>query len=151
SEGRSFNIILKTSAGGHVEADGRAAGGRAVLRLRDVAGYKRDLTAILDQHTRLARDVRSGRALLNALPHPVWLRGQDGRLSWVNAAYVKAVDAENEREVIDGQIELLESRQRKGITKVLKAGQSFTERMPLVVGSERKSHEVTVLPLGDAT
>ena len=151
SEGRAFNIILKTSAGGHVEADGRAAGGRAVLRLRDVAGYKRDLTAILDQHTRLARDVRSSRALLNALPHPVWLRDQDGRLSWANAAYVKAVDAENEREVIDGQIELLESRQRKSISKVLKTGQSFTERMPLVVGSERKSHEVTVLPLGDAT
>ncbi len=61
--------------------------------------------------------MRSSRALLNALPHPVWLRDQDGRLSWVNSAYVKAVDAENEREVIEGQIELLESRQRKSISQ----------------------------------
>jgi signal transduction histidine kinase len=151
TEGRAFNLILKTTAGGHIEADGRAAGGRAVLRFKDVAGYKRDLSVILDQHMRLARDVRSGRALLSALPHPAWLHDASGRLTWVNSAYVKAVDAESESEVVEGQIELLESRQRKAVARVLKTGQTFKERMPLVVGSERKSHEVTVLPLGDAT
>ena len=151
AEGRAFNLILKTLAGGHVEADGRAAGGRAVLRFKDVAGYKRDLSVILDQHMRLARDVRASRALLSALPHPAWLRDQTGRLTWVNAAYIKAVDAESEAEVVDGQIELLETRQRKAVNRVLKMGETFKERLPLVVGSERKSHEVTVLPLGDAT
>ena len=139
-EGRAFNLILKT-----------AAGGRAVLRFKDVAGYKRDLSVILDQHMRLARDVRSSRALLSALPHPAWLRDAGGRLTWVNTAYIKAVDAETEAEVVDGQIELLESRQRKAVARVLKNGRTFKERMPLVVGSERKMHEVTVLPLGDAT
>lgn len=151
AEGRAFNLILKTMAGGHVEADGRAAGGRAVLRFKDVAGYKRDLSVILDQHMRLARDVRASRALLSALPHPAWLRDQTGRLTWANAAYIKAVDAESEAEVVDGQIELLETRQRSAVARVLKMGETFKERMPLVVGSERKSHEVTVLPLGDAT
>lgn len=151
SEGRAFNLILKTAAGGHVEADGRAAGGRAVLRFKDVAGYKRDLSVILDQHMHLARDVRSSRALLSALPHPVWLLDAAGRITWVNSAYVKAVDAESEAEVVDGQIQLLESRQRKQVARVTKTGQTFKERLPLVVGSERKMHEVTVLPLGDAT
>lgn len=151
SEGRSFNLILKTAAGGHVEADGRAAGGRAVLRFKDVAGYKRDLSVILDQHMRLARDVRASRALLSALPHPAWLDDVSGRITWVNSAYVKAVDAESEAEVVDGQIQLVESRQRKLIARVLKTGQVFKERLPLVIGSERKMHEVTVLPLGDAT
>lgn len=151
SAGRAFNLILKTAAGGHVEADGRAAGGRAVLRFKDVAGYKRDLSVILDQHMHLARDVRSSRALLSALPHPAWLHDVSGRLTWVNSAYVKAVDSESEAEVIDGQIELLESRQRKAVARVLKTGQTFKERLPLVIGSERKTHEVTVLPLGDAT
>ena len=47
-KGQAFNIILKTKANGYLEADGRAAGGRAVLRLRDVAGYRRDLGRILD-------------------------------------------------------------------------------------------------------
>ncbi|WP_334145374.1 sensor histidine kinase [Hyphomicrobium sp.] len=151
SEGRAFNLILKTTAGGHVEADGRAAGGRAVLRFKDVAGYKRDLSVILDQHMRLARDVRSSRALLSALPHPAWLLDAAGRLTWVNSAYVKAVEAESEAEAVDGQIQLLESRQRKQVARVVKTGQTFKERLPLVVGSERKMHEVTVLPLGDAT
>lgn len=151
SEGRAFNLILKTAAGGHVEADGRAAGGRAVLRFKDVAGYKRDLSVILDQHMRLARDVRASRVLLSALPHPAWLLDVGGRLTWVNSAYVKAVDAESEAEVIDDQIQLLESRQRKQVARVLKTGRTFKERLPLVVGSERKTHEVAVLPLGDAT
>ena len=39
SDGRPFSSLLKTVAGGHVEADGRAAGGRAILRLRDIAGW----------------------------------------------------------------------------------------------------------------
>jgi hypothetical protein len=66
AEGRPLNMLVKTTAGGHLEADGRAAGTRAVLRLRDVAGYKRDLVRVLEQHQQLARDIRSSRALLNA-------------------------------------------------------------------------------------
>ncbi|MCU0733700.1 MAG: hypothetical protein MUE84_19225, partial [Hyphomonas sp.] len=86
AEGRAFNMILRTAAGGHLEADGRAAGSRAILRLRDVAGYKRDLGLILDHQKKIARDVRSSRALLNALPSPAWLRDGNGRLTWVNRA-----------------------------------------------------------------
>ena len=32
---------------------------------------------------------RPARALLDALPMPVWLRARDGRIEWVNAAYVE--------------------------------------------------------------
>lgn len=151
SEGMPFNVILSTIAGGYLEADGRAAGGRAVLRFRDVAGYKRDLGLIGERHTLLARDIRSSRALLDALPHPVWLKGPNDRLAWVNKAYLKAVDAQSEDEVLTHQIELLESRQRKSVDRVLKAGKPFRERLALVIGDERKSHDVVVLPLGDAT
>jgi signal transduction histidine kinase len=151
AEGTPFNIILSTSAGGYLEADGRAAGGRAVLRFRDVAGYKRDLGLINERHALLARDIRSGRALLDALPHPVWLKAANDRLVWVNKAYLKAVDASSEDEVVAHQIELLESRQRKAVDRVLKLGRPFRERLALVIGEERKSHDVVVLPLGDAT
>ena len=110
--GQPFNLIVRTVAGGHVEADGRAAGGRAVLRFRDVAGYRHEVAQILAQHQRLARDVRASRALLDALPIPVWLRSKDGRLTWVNNAYVRAVEAAAASEVHERQIELLEQRQR---------------------------------------
>lgn len=148
--GQPFSIIIKTRTGEHLDADGRAAGGRAVLRLRDVAGYRRDLSRIIDQHQWLARDIRSGRALLNALPMPVWLKTSDGRLTWVNKAYVGAVEATSEEEVIERQIELLESRQRQAIARHLPRWKSYHDRLALVVGGERKPHDVIVLQLDDA-
>src|SRR5262245_44938216 len=86
AEGQSFTLLLKTVRGGYVEADGRAGGGRAILRLRAVAGRKQDLAKILDQHRQLVRDTIAGRTLLNALPMPAWFRSADGRLEWVNEA-----------------------------------------------------------------
>ena len=132
-------MILKTAAGGHLEADGRAAGGRAVLRLEGCRRLQARPLGILDQHTRFARDIRSSRALLNALPHPAWLRDQDGRLSWVNEAYVKAVDAESEREVVEGPDRAARiAPAQEPSQRVLKTGQPFTERLPLIVGGEQQ-------------
>ena len=147
TDGRPFSSLLKTAAGGHVEADGRAAGGRAILRLRDIAGRKRDLARILDQHRQLVRDTLAGRTLLNALPMPAWLRGADGRLQWVNDAYVKAVEAGSEAEVRERQIELLETRQREAVTAALAKGAAYRERAHLISGGARKAHDVVVIPL----
>ncbi len=152
--GQPFNLLLRTAAGGHIEADGRAAGTRAVVRLRDLVGQKRDLMKILDQHRQLSRDIRSSRALLDALPVPVWLRGQDGRIEWSNRAYVKAVEAASGAQVVERQIELLESRQRAGLDDLLRAKDpsapaSATRRMQLIVSGERRPHDVVMLPLGE--
>ena len=147
ADGRAFNVILKTLAGGNVEAEGRAAGGRAVLRLKDIAGYKLELSSIHEQHAALSRDIRSSRALLNTLPMPVWLRTAEGRLIWTNTAYVTAVDAQNEAEVIERQIELLESRQRKSVAKSMAQGESYRARVHLVTGGERRPHDIVVLPV----
>lgn len=151
ANGRAFNIILKTLAGGNAEAEGRAAGGRAVLRLKDIAGYKLELSAIHNQHAILARDIRSSRALLNTLPMPVWLRADDGKLNWVNTAYITAVDAQSETEVLDRQIELLESRQRKSVAKSVAQGESYRARVHLVAGGERRPHDIVVLPVDGVT
>ena len=151
AEGRAFNMILRTAAGGHLEADGRAAGSRAILRMRDVAGYKRDLGLILDHQKKIARDVRASRALLNALPSPAWLRDGNGRLTWVNKAYVTAVEAESETEVIASQIELLELRQRRTIERALKSGKAFDDRLSLIVGGDQKPHQVMAIPLTDTS
>ena len=138
-------------AGGHVEADGRATGGRAILRLREVAGRKRDLAKILEQHRLLVRDTLAGRTLLNALPLPVWFRHSDGRIEWVNDAYVKAVEARDDKEVRERQIELLEARQREAVLAALAKGAPYRERVHLISGGARKAHDVVVLPLEGAT
>ncbi|MDX2159534.1 MAG: ATP-binding protein [Hyphomicrobiaceae bacterium] len=148
--GRPFNMLLRTMAGGHVEADGRVSGGRAILRLRDVAGSRRDLARIMDQHRQLARDITLSRALLNALPMPVWLRGDDGRIAWVNKAYVAAVEATDEAEVRERQVELIETRPRLEMQSALVEGSTFRKRLALNIAGTRKSHAVIALSLGEA-
>jgi signal transduction histidine kinase len=147
SEGRAFNILVQTTQNAYVEADGRAAGGRAILRLRDVVGYKRDLARILEQHRNLTRESAATKLLLDALPMPVWLRNSEGRTEWANAAYIKAVDASTLAEVREANIELLEMRQREETTEVLKTGAAFRKRLPLIIGGDRRAHDVIVLPL----
>ncbi len=147
ANGRSFNVILKTTAGGTPEAEGRAAGGRAILRFKDVSTYKAEIARIDEQHAALARDIRSSRALLDTLPMPVWLRDPAGRLVWVNAAYVKAVEAESELEVLERQIELLESRQRKQVAKTVASGESYKARVHLIASGQRKPHDIVILPV----
>jgi signal transduction histidine kinase len=151
ADGRPFTSLLRTTAGGHVEADGRAAGGRAILRLRDVAGRKRDLARILDQHRQLVRDTLAGRTLLNALPMPAWFRTSDGRIQWVNEAYARAVEAGSEAEVRERQIELLEMRQREAAEQALAKGIPYRERVHIISGGARKAHDVVVIPLEGAS
>lgn len=148
--GLPFNIILRTLEGGNVEAEGRTAGGRAVLRLRDVVGHRDELARVLAQHQRLAGEVKASRALLDTLPSPVWLRGKDGRIIWVNTAYVKAVEAHSRAEVQERQLELLEQRQRRAAARTLARGESYRGRVPLLVAGERKTFDVAVIPLEDA-
>ncbi|MEQ1646940.1 MAG: ATP-binding protein [Hyphomicrobiaceae bacterium] len=151
AEGRAFNLMLRTTSGGHLEADGRAAGGRAVLRLRDLVGYRRDLARIVEQHRELKREIRANRALLDALPMPVWMRDAEGRLVWVNSAYIKAVDAKTFTEVRDAQVELLDGRDIDKLKSELAAGRGYSERLPVIIGGERKAHDVLALPVDDAS
>ena len=149
NEGRAFNIFLKTTAGGHIEADGRATGTRAMLRLRDVAGTKRDIVRILDQNRKLAHHIRNYRALLNALPIAVWMRDGQGQITWINEAYVETVEAKDAAQVYEDQIELLETRQRGHLRNTIVKDEPFSQRMHIVVGGERRAHDVVGIQTED--
>lgn len=144
-QGHAFSLTLKTHAGGHLEAEGRTAGRRAMLRFRDLVGYKQDLARILDQHHALRRDINLAHAALDSLPSPVWLRDEHGRLTWVNTAYASAVDA-SRPDVAARQIELLERQQRAAVDKAVARGTGYRERLHLVMGGERKHHDLVVAP-----
>ena len=47
--------------------------------------------------------------------------GQGAGIEWVNAAFVKAVEAQGSEEVYARQIELLEQRQRQSVERQLSA------------------------------
>jgi signal transduction histidine kinase len=149
--GTAFNLIVRTSAGAHLEADGRAAGGRALLRLRDVAGHRRDLARILDQHRDLNRDITSCRTLLDSLPMPVWFSGDTGKITWANKAYVSAVGADAMADVTNRQVELMETRQRERAIAALAKGSPYKDRLSLVASGQMNPHDVTVLPIENAS
>jgi signal transduction histidine kinase len=149
NEARAFNMFLKTKAGGHLEADGRATGTRAVLRLRDVAGTKRDIVRILDQNRKLSHDIRNHQALLNSLPIAAWMSDGDGQISWINNAYVEAVEAKDAAQVYEAQISLLETRQRVQLRNAMVKGEAFSQRTHIVVGGERRAHDVVGIQTDD--
>jgi signal transduction histidine kinase len=146
SAGTAFNMLVRTQAGAHLEADGRAAGARAILRLRDITGHRRDLAAILDKHRELTREIAACRTVLEALPMPVWMSGGTGHVTWANAAYIKAVAADSLADVAHRPVELLEARQRERALVAIGKAQTFADRLPLVTGGRMNPHDVSMLP-----
>lgn len=146
--GKPFNLMLKTSVDGYVETSGLASGGRLVLRIRDLVGQRLELAAICQQQRRLTQVIASKRALLDAIPFPIWFRDDDDRIEWANKAYLGSVEASNLNDVKGNQIELLETRQRKRVQEVLGRGDRFREQFHTIIGGERRAFDTIVLPLG---
>ena len=90
---------------------------------------------------------RSSRALLDALPH-AGLAARQRRTHRLGQQGLRAGGrgATSRAEVRERQIELLEPRQRDELRARYRRGDSFSERVPLIVGGERKSHDVIVMP-----
>lgn len=103
NSGKAFNIGIKTLRGELLEADGRAAGGMATLRIRPLVGDRRQVTELSFDAGKLAKQVERLSAILDSTPFPVWMKGQKGELTWANQAYVRAIEAND-----------LETAQRSG-------------------------------------
>jgi signal transduction histidine kinase len=140
--GESFSMPLMTLSGRAIEADGRAIGGRAVLRLRDVSGLKRELAELNARHERLATDMESLRALVDALPAPVWVRDIAGSLVFVNAAYARAVEAKDPADALAREVELLNRAAREEASRARAAGGRYVGRVPGIVAGSRRSFDV---------
>ena len=104
--GAAFNIGVRNKANELMEADGRTAGGFATLRFRPLSGERRDITALAADAHKLGKQVERLSAVLDAAPLPIWLRGAKGELTWVNQAYVKAVDAADSGAVLRSGLEV---------------------------------------------
>lgn len=144
-DGLPFTLILKTQSGGNFEAEGATAGGRALLRLRDLVGYKRDLATVLDQNRLLARDVAAQRLLLDALPNAVWFRSPQGQMVWANKAYLAQTDgalADGARHLAG---DIFDKRQADAVQRsVIETGR-YVECLSIGQGNDRIPHDITVL------
>jgi len=140
--GEAFSMTLTTAAGRTIEAQGRAVAGRAVLRLKDATGVKRELLDLSARHEALQSEIASLRALIERLPSPVWTRDAAGELTFVNAAYARAVEAHDAGDAVARRLELLDSTARENIGRSRANGGAFAGRLAAVVAGSRRSFDV---------
>jgi len=151
SRGEGFALAMVTLAGRYVEAEGRAIGGRAVLRIRDLSGTKHDLVELSARHDNLLRDIDTVRTLIESLPSPIWARHADGRLAFVNPAYAHAVDAKDPSEAIARNLDLLDSAGRDELERAHRQGDPYAARLPVVVAGSRRILDVFDLATGNGS
>ncbi|MGJ5196709.1 PAS-domain containing protein [Bradyrhizobium sp. HKCCYLRH1030] len=146
--GEGFMLNLTTSHGHAIEAMGRAIGGQAIVRIRELSGLRRELAETQLRFKALGEETESLRALAAALPWPIWARQANGALAYVNAAYARAADARDVPDAIGRNIELLDSADRVDLQRALATNGRFEGRLPIVTGGERRMYDVRAFMLG---
>ncbi len=94
------------------------------------------------------------RGLIEAAPLPMWYRGPDMRLAMVNSAYVRAVEANDARDVVTRQVELVEGSAAGGpLASAIVARDSDrpnVQAMPATIGGARRDEALLRRAAGDA-
>src|SRR5690606_21569038 len=108
---RPFEV---TAQNRHFRVTAKRSGNLALLWFIDVTAEHEDLTSRDDELERLARENRDFRQIVEALPFPLWRRGGDLELAWVNAAYVQAVEGRSANDVLHNATELVGNLVRGG-------------------------------------
>ncbi len=142
SWGTPFNLFVKTRAGVSLEADGRAAGERIAVRFQGLAGKMQELAELSQACGSYQNDILSLRTLLNTSSAPAWLRGADGAIIWVNAAYAAAVEAKTPEDAVDGAVELIGASDRKAIISEVKETGTSRRRIYAIVRGQRRSFDL---------
>ena len=145
--GEGFLLNLTTSTGRSIEAMGRAIGGQAIVRIRELSGLRRELAEMTLRHKGLLEETEMLRGFAAAAPWPIWAKRIGGGLLFANAAYARATEAANAAEAVQCDLELLDSADRNDMARALNDNSAFSARLPIVVGGERRFYDVHALKI----
>ncbi len=144
------------------QAAAEAAGAEAAARLRALEAERDELGERLREaqegEARRRATIEQARdnlySLINGLPRPVWWRGRDLGLLYVNDAYLAAVGRERAA-VLQASAELVDEDDREAAHALaraaLAAGESRSQSFHVVAGGQRVLLEITETPLPDGT
>ena len=138
-----FSMVCQTRTGTMLEADGRIAPHHTVVRFTSLSEARADHARLKAEHQAMLAEFATMRHLAAVAQMPIWLRGSDGRLSWVNEAYAKAVEAADPAQAIAEQRELLPTAAREQIARHQQGEPTFASRLSAVIGKERHQFLVT--------
>lgn len=160
--GRPFSLKVSERENGRtLLLDGCLTGsgpGRPVLWMRDISTHdsvQQDaLVAAREQAASAEIRNRQLTRISDALPIPLWMRGEDNRILWCNRQYAGLVGASPE-DVVVRQIELSGGAQTGTAHRLAERARQraapVSEWRSVVVEGERRFLEVTKIPSGDGT
>jgi len=146
--GEGFFFNLTTTNGQAVEATGRAIGGQAVVRIRELSGLRRELAETNLRLKGLLEETEMLRGFAAALPWPIWAKSAKGGLVYVNTAYAQATEAGSVTDAIERSLELLDSDDRASMERALNSNATFKARLPIVARGERRIYDVRAINIG---
>jgi signal transduction histidine kinase len=146
--GEGFLLNLTTSNGHPIEAMGRAIGGQAVVRIRELSGLRRELAETNLRHRTLIEETEMLKSFAAAAPWPIWAKDANGRLTYANAAYARATEASSATDAVERSVELLDSGDRTDMKRALAGNTTFNARLPIVAGGERRFYDVRAINAG---
>jgi signal transduction histidine kinase len=146
--GEGFLLNLTTSSGHTIEAMGRAIGGQAIVRIRELSGLRRELAETNFRLNTLMEETEMLRGFADASPFPIWAKGAKGNLAYANPAYASATEAGGVSDAVERRLELLDSSHRAEMERSLAATNAFTARLPIVARGERRIYDVRAIHVG---
>lgn len=143
-KGEAFRLQLSGLAcDRYYDAEGCVVGFNAVLRIREVSGDRLELINLRRRYDVIENELAGVRALLEAGPAPVWIRNAEGALTYVNAAYVSAVEAATPEDAIGKSAELLDPSDRDAAARARAEGALWRDSVTATVAGQRHLLDVT--------
>ncbi|WP_246263340.1 sensor histidine kinase [Parasphingopyxis algicola] len=126
----------------------------AMIWIFDATDTRSEILALTSRADRAVEALDALSGLIEAAPFPMWHRAPDLRLTLVNQAYVRAVEAENAAEVIARGLELVEMSGRDSAqavaARVREEEKAHVRTVPATLGGERRMMQIVDVPLGEA-
>lgn len=142
SQAQSFDLIIETTRGVAIEAQGRVSGGRAFVRFIALNNVRAELAETKLERDQLLATTNGLHRLLDAVDLPAWQRDPDGHLVWVNEAYAEAVEAAAPDVAVREKRELLATVAREKIRVAATFENPFHEKVSTVVRGNRTFFDV---------
>ncbi len=147
-----FRMEIEMADGAPLEIVGKTLGALALVRFSPLGGLREELALVKIEHERAMQTIETLQNLFDAAPLPLWLRGRDGALVWINSAFARAVDADGPDEAIERELEFLNAQDRAEISACVAASGVYDGRLTAVVEADRRNFHVVDAagPLGSA-
>lgn len=149
--GEGFQLNLTTANGRTLEAIGRAIGGQAIVRIRELSGVRRELAETSLRHKALLDETEMLRGFAATAPWPIWAKAANGALAYANPAYLRATEGSSITDATQRKLELLDSSDRSDMERALKSSADYNARLPIVIGGERRVFDVRAVNTGGGT